>query len=959
MPALDLLAGLTARLLDAPAALVSVADSERQVVVSAVGPAGPKMRRAPLSPPLCERVAVAGGPVVVRDTHADGRLGDDRAVGTLEALACAGFPLHGPDGQVLGALCAIDTEPHDWDRARLELVGDLARLAEDEIASWPAHREALRLWTVLERAPDAFISVDAAGMVSAWNAAAEQLFGWTRNEAVGRSPGELIVPPRLRRRYQEELGRVRERGAPAASGHRVELTVVDRSGREFPVEAALQVDVEHDEPVVHAFLHDISERHADRRELEEKQVFLQALLDSLDTGVVACDSEGRLALFNRALRDIHGVPEKPVDVDAWAGDYHLFAPDGETRLSAEQVPLARAFAGEHVDGQQIMVCAPGRTPRRFVVNSRPIDTPDGHRLGAVAAMHDITDHHRAEVLRTAQHAVAQALAEANSSEQAATDVVAAVGGVLGWCCGEYWQVTADEAAITRIGFWSRPDRDLSAFAGEQRALLPDQGLPGMVRAGRRALWISDLPTDPRDFPRKPEALQAGLHAAIGLPVSSGRQVLGVLLFFSESAEAPDDDLLDLLDGICAHAGRYMERRRAEELALALAATRRQFDQVIAQLNDNVWTAEVMPDGRARPVYVSSQGAGVLGGRVSTDTEGDMIKIIARYLHPDDRDVFAGFCAELASGSPAQLEYRLIGVDGVTRWIWTRGMPRREGERLFVDGISTDVTERHRLAEERERLLAQEQRQVRQLKELDRMKDELVAVVSHELRSPIGAIRGYAEMLLDDPELTGEHRAFTDVIDRKSAHLQSLVDDLLDLARLDAGGVAIEPRPVSLTRLVSQSVDDHRPSAEAKQITVTSELDRHLRVHADPVRLRQVLDNLLSNAVKYTPAGGAVTVAARHTDCDDERPDRDVTVTLTVADTGIGIPPEQYPQLFSRFFRASTAHESGIKGTGLGLAITRAIVTAHGGTITAAPRPGGGTIFTMCLPVNPPPEEDAG
>jgi signal transduction histidine kinase len=224
--------------------------------------------------------------------------------------------------------------------------------------------------------------------------------------------------------------------------------------------------------------------------------------------------------------------------------------------------------------------------------------------------------------------------------------------------------------------------------------------------------------------------------------------------------------------------------------------------------------------------------------------------------------------------------------------------------------------------------------------LDRMREDLVAVVSHELRGPIAAIRGYAEVLLDDPALAELHRRWVDVIDRKSGDLERLVGDLLDLAALDSGQVRIVPRPVPLGRLVREAVDEHAPSAAHRGIVISAEIGPHLPVLADPLRLRQVVGNLLSNAVKYTPDGGAVWVTAV---IETGR------ARLTVADTGIGVAPEEFPLLFERFFRTRTAVERGIKGTGLGLAITKAIVDAHGGAISAAPRVGGGTEFTISLP----------
>jgi signal transduction histidine kinase len=216
-----------------------------------------------------------------------------------------------------------------------------------------------------------------------------------------------------------------------------------------------------------------------------------------------------------------------------------------------------------------------------------------------------------------------------------------------------------------------------------------------------------------------------------------------------------------------------------------------------------------------------------------------------------------------------------------------------------------------------------------------MKDELVAVVSHEMRNPIAIIAAYTDSLLEEPEYAG--RSELAAIERTSAHLLHLVEDLLDLARFEAGPALLDPRPLRLDRLLRQAVEEHRITA---QVALVIDVGPLPVVSGEAARLRQVLDNLLSNAIKYTPAGGTVTVGARATG---------EAVIIEVTDTGIGIPAEQYPKLFTRFFRASTAVDRKIKGTGLGLAVTKAIVEAHGGAIAAEPGPGCGTRFTVCLP----------
>lgn len=550
---------------------------------------------------------------------------------------------------------------------------------------------------------------------------------------------------------------------------------------------------------------------------------------------------------------------------------------------------------------------------------------------------------RAEVVRDLQLAVARVLADATTAEQAADGTTEAVARAMGWAFGEFWLVDDASGTISRVGHWMDPAYDLSAVTGDRPFTLHrGEGLAGNIWAAESELWATEVADDPRIAVREEQVRAAGLRTAIGVPVRSDDRILGVLLFFSASADEPDEELIVALDGVCAHLGRHIERRRAEQLTLALSAARRDFDRIIAQVKDYVWSVEALPDGRVCSRFTSPDASGVFG---ETDLAlGDnVIAAVRRRVHPDDRYIFDDFCDRVLGGDPAEYELRVLAPDGDIRWVWTRAVPRRdERDRLLIDGISTNVTERRRLAEQQAQLLADQQAQNRQLRRLDQLKDEVVALVSHELRNPLAAIRSYAETLLDDPELTPDQRHLTEVIDRRSGHMQHLVDDLLDAAKLETGQLHLDPQPVSATRMIREVVDAQRPAAAAKSVTVTIGTPRHLPVQADPVRLRQVLDNLVANAIKYTPDGGAVRVEAGA----GPRPE---TTEVVVSDNGIGIPDEQYSQLFERFFRASNAVQRGIKGTGLGLAITKAIVEAHGGSIAAAPAPGGGTSFTVVLP----------
>jgi PAS domain S-box-containing protein len=234
------------------------------------------------------------------------------------------------------------------------------------------------------------------------------------------------------------------------------------------------------------------------------------------------------------------------------------------------------------------------------------------------------------------------------------------------------------------------------------------------------------------------------------------------------------------------------------------------------------------------------------------------------------------------------------------------------------------------------------REVTQARQVDRIKDALVATVSHELRTPLTSIIGYLELLgTSSTPLGDEDARYADVVRRNAVRLQHMVEDLLFLARVDGGGLSLELDRADVTELAASAVASARPLAATKDVGLEFEGERSARVLVDANRISQVFDNLVSNAIKFTPPGGTVKVTVRSDDA---------ATVVSVADTGYGIPTTEQSRLFERFFRSSaTSH---LPGTGLGLAIAHAIVESHGGSITCRSEEGEGTTFTLSLPLDP-------
>src|SRR5262249_7693227 len=285
--------------------------------------------------------------------------------------------------------------------------------------------------------------------------------------------------------------------------------------------------------------------------------------------------------------------------------------------------------------------------------------------------------------------------------------------------------------------------------------------------------------------------------------------------------------------------------------------------------------------------------------------------------------FEVFTAEARRGRPETREWTYIRRDGSRLRVSLSIAPYYDatGELRGFVKIGTDVTER----------AAAEQ-----------LKDEFVALISHELRTPLSSIIGYLEVLQDNTAgpLTPRQRQFLDVVDRNARRQLRLVSDLLFLSQVDAGRVRLHLDHVDVAELAKAAIEAAQPRAKAGGVTLQLEADDTTTLLGDPDRLGQVMDNLLTNAIKFTPPGGMVDV--RVTGNTD-------TVAIEVSDTGVGIPAAEHRQLFTRFFRASTAASRAVPGIGLGLTLVKAIVEAHRGTVSVASAEGNGTAFRVYLP----------
>ncbi len=239
--------------------------------------------------------------------------------------------------------------------------------------------------------------------------------------------------------------------------------------------------------------------------------------------------------------------------------------------------------------------------------------------------------------------------------------------------------------------------------------------------------------------------------------------------------------------------------------------------------------------------------------------------------------------------------------------------------------------------------------------LERAKDEFLAVAAHELRSPLAAVRSYADLLLrreqqrDEADPRDIHGLT--ILTQQVSHMLRMVDNLLDVSRIDAGQLDLQIQLVNLVVLAGQVIDQQRPSAGGRTLTLEAD-EEPIRVECDTLRIRQVLTNLISNAIKYSPAESAITVRLRHLDLDSPEAARLSldwpAAVVSITDEGGGIPPEQQQRLFQRYYRARSSRAEGL---GLGLYLSRQFVQMHGGAIWVESLEGAGSTFAFALPLH--------
>jgi PAS domain S-box-containing protein len=706
------------------------------------------------------------------------------------------------------------TELQTFAQTFSEMAGSL----KESRAALIQSQEQIR--AVLENALDAVVGIDKRGKIIDWNAQAVALFGWTREEIVGRSLSETIIPPRYREAHSQGIATFLKTGEGPILNRKIEIAALHKKGNEFPIELSVASVRADRSTVFYGFISDISER----KEAERQIRFQAHLLNVVGQAVIATDLNGTITYWNHFAERLYGWPAE----EAVGRNVLDVTPTDASREEGEKI-MARLRIGESWSGEFQVRRRDGTTFPAMVTNS-PVRNNKGMMIGSVGVSVDITDRKRAE----------QALQEA------------------------HLQLEEKMSALQRqLNLSQVLHRITSQFALEEevdlfyKAIVKETAT--LTAAAQCSIWLVDKEKN-KILPRAFYGVNEGIIRRIEIPVPVDRKdPVHQVLYQSETLlfQAPY---------------RGLESKEYREIVKLLG-----IEAVLAV-----------------PLHVRGEPIGLMA--ICNKIEGSVFT-------PDDVQVLQTIANQIAIAISNVQYYENL---------------QKTNEELFRKTVEAE--------------------------EANRLKSQFLSNVSHELRTPLNAIIGYTSLLLDEiyGSVADDQKMPLEGVKRNADDLLKLVNDVLDLSKIESGKLTLDLEEVNVSSLIEEVLSAMKPLFEERSLSVESRIETGVPLlYSDPGKIKQVIVNLLSNAVKFTKQGGIVIRVKNQF--------RQNRVEMAIQDTGIGIRKEELPKIFDAFHQVDGAATREFGGVGLGLAIVKEMMDRLHGDVTVESEYGEGSIFTVYLP----------
>jgi PAS domain S-box-containing protein len=786
--------------------------------------------------------------------------------------------------------------------------------------------------SILDSAGPMILATDLQGRLLIFNPAAERMLGYRVNEVLGSLRAEDLFPEgelervgqllvsRLERAPTVELTGVSSElkhyvqyvtsfPASRVRGFEIQCRRKDRST--FPAVVYLSA-VRNTEGALTGLLAIATDLTATKRAehaLRESEERYRDLFENSQEMIATLSPRGKYLYVNPAWQACFGK-------SAAAFESLLnFEAAFPQEIQGEAAALfERVLLGERINGANLRVHDANGMNRELDA-SLSCRQDRGEPVSVRCIFRDVTAQYQRERRLAMQLAVSQVVGESNTSDEALPAMLESLGTNLGFDMAGLWFVSGQHHTRYLAG-WYAPDCACAEFHRDSIGRVIEKGrdLPGQIWAAESPRWIEDLRLDPT-FLRTTAAIADGLVTGWGVPVRVGNQVIAVVEFFSRQKLNEDTEMMATVETVCASIGQFMARSAQES---RLEELNRQKESILNSVADGIFGT----DSTGRIVFVNPAGASMLGAQ-PFDLVGRTVHSV---VHEERKD--RERCSDQCRTRRAFLVRE--GTSGQDVFY------RKDGDSFPVEFSVTPMVE-HNVAVGSVLSF----RDISQRYALDRMKDEFVSTVSHELRTPLTSIRGALGLLSAGllGEMGDKASNLLRIAVSNSDRLVRLINDILDLERMQSGRAPLAYRNCCLEELARQAIDGMTPMAEAAKVQLLLDSEP-IEIEADPDRLQQVMTNLLSNAIKFSPPHSQVTVKLERL-LDG--------VTLSVIDRGRGIPKDKLESIFDRFQQVDASDSRQKGGTGLGLAICRTIVQQHAGRIWAERNADRGSTFRMFLP----------
>jgi two-component system, sensor histidine kinase and response regulator len=903
-------------------------------------------------------VITTGKPVIANDPAADARRGGLPA-GHPPLRAFLGLPFYS-GGRLIG-MAGLANRPNGYDEDLVSYLQPLLATCATIIEAYhsdqqrkAAERQLELLSLVASKTDNAVVITDREGHLEWVNEGFTRISGFRIEEVRGHRPGEVLQGPLT---DLATVQRIRE-ALQAKRSFSEEILNYHKEGHPYWLSISVTPVFDHTGELVRfiAIESDVSERKQSEAALRESEARMRAILNTAVDGIITIDEWGKIETINPAAAAIFGYqPEELTDQNVRVlmpephrRRHHQYIENYLTAGQPKVIGTGREVVGQRKNGELF--------PLYLAVSEVPLP---GRRL-FTGILRDITTVKQAEETLARQNMEASLLfgatdiaAEAASIEEAFQKCVNLISQSIGWPIGHVYRLAAEGTQMLHpTDIWYQEDPSASAVFREvtmASRFSAGLGLPGRVLGSGEPAWIVDVQED-NNFPRAKEADDIGVRGAFGFPVKIGGQTLAVFEFFSSSTMAPDSKFLETMRRVGEQMGRVLERKQAEE---DLRSSEERYRQLIENAGDIIYRT----DANGHFTYASP-----VATRILKFSEAEFLgKHYLQLVRPDYVPAVKSFYqTQYASNTQSSyFRFPALTKEGAERWLGQNVQLLLEGGRCVgFQAVARDITEQ--VVAEKALQQAKESAEA-----ATRAKSEFLATMSHEIRTPMNAIIGMTDLLWEF-SISEEQQEYLKVLKNAGNTLLHLINDILDLSKVEAGHIELESAPFDLNEVVTEICELMRVNARSKNLEVTCQLGTGVPAEllGDPARLRQILINLMGNAVKFTAQGRVLLKVgdAAEVDADsatlvrseDHEPKGTVQLLFSVSDTGIGVPPEKASSIFDSFTQLDSSITRRYGGTGLGLTISKRLVELMGGRIWVESAPDQGSTFFFTAVFGLPP-----